>query len=231
MMAKNNAKLWLLDNIELFDELSPDQKIVLQNSIVKYKYNKKDVIFQSGDRMDRVYFVVQGRVKIVKISETQKEGIKKIIRTGDFYGELAAIDPENYTHFSDSAIVMKNETVVLAIPTTVFKQVLESQPAVYQKVINKVLSNYKKLNNRLDSVMLKDSRRRVIDFMKEMAEEVGRPIGYEILIKHKLTHQEIASITGISRQKVTTILNEFKQQGLIHLERNSILVHDKKLFE
>src|SRR5690554_7164646 len=108
--------------------------------------------------MDRVYFVVQGRVKIVKISETQKEGIKKIIRTGDFYGELAAIDPENYTHFSDWAIVMKNETVVLAIPTRVFKQFLEGQPAVYQKVIIKVFSIYKRLNIQLDSIMLKVQR-------------------------------------------------------------------------
>ena len=230
-MIKKNAKLWLLNSIQLFDELSPDQKIALQNSIIETHYDKKEVIFEIGDEMTQVYFVMQGRVEIVKTSNTEKESIKRVLRSGDYYGELAAIDSENHTHFNDSARVMVKDTVILSIPIATFKQVVENNPAVYQKVINNVLSDYRKLNNRLDSVMLKNSRMRIVDFIKEMSIDIGKPVGYEMLIKHNLTHQQIASITGISRQKVTTILNEFKQEGLIHLERNSILVHDKKLIE
>ncbi|HLV42340.1 MAG TPA: Crp/Fnr family transcriptional regulator [Brumimicrobium sp.] len=230
-MIKKNAKLWLLNNIELFDELNPDQKIVLQNSTNEHKYAKKEFVFKTGDKMSHVYFVMQGRIKITKASDTEKEIIKRVLRSGDYFGELAAIDADNNTIFNDSAVVLAKDTVVLSIPTEVFKEVIETNSSLYQEVIKNVLSNHRRLNNRLDSVMLKNSRMRIVDFIKEMAEDIGKPVGYEMLVKHNLTHQQIANITGISRQKVTTILNEFKQEGLIHLERNSILVHDKKLLE
>lgn len=119
----------------------------------------------------------------------------------------------------------------MSIPLSVFKKIIEHNAEVYQAVVQKLLDNYKKTSTRLSSVMLKDSRSRVIDFLKEMANEIGKPVGYELLIKHNLTHQEMANIIGVSRQKVTATLNEFKQKGLIHLERNAILIHDVSLLE
>lgn len=74
--------------------------------------------------------------------------------------------------------------------------------------------------------MFKDARTRLVDFIKELANDLGKPVGHEILIKHRLTHQEIANITAISRQKVTTLLNEMKHEDLIHLERKSMLIRD-----
>jgi CRP-like cAMP-binding protein len=228
-MIKNNIKNSLLSSIELFDGISSEQKAVLQNSITENKFNKKEVVFEAGDLMSHVYFIVKGRVKIVKKSDAEKESIKRVLRSGNYFGELAAIDPENYATFNDSAKVMVRDTVVLSIPISVFKQICDNHPAIYQKVIKNILSNNRRLDERLDSVMLKNSKMRIVDFIKELSNEIGKPIGYDVLIKHNLTHQEIANITGISRQKVTTILNEFKHEGLIHLERNSILVHDSKL--
>ncbi len=230
-MIKKNAKLWLIDSIQLFDELSPDQKIALQNVFNENNYSKNEFVFRKGDLMKEVYFINSGRVKIIKHSDSEKESIKRILNDGDYYGEYAAMDPSLFSTHNDSAKVMDKETVVFSIPIEDFKNICENNPVIYHKVVRNMLSNYRRLDNRLESVMLKKSKHRIIDFIKEMAEDIGKPVGYEMLIKHNLTHQDIANLTGISRQKVTTILNEFKQEGLIHLERNSILVHDLDLLE
>lgn len=230
-MINNSLTLQLLDSIPLFSQLDSNQKRVLQNSAVGTQYNKNDIVFHSGDKIDKVHFIVQGGVKIVKITDENKESINKIIRRGDFHGDLAAMDALNYAHFYYSGIVIKKNTLIVSIPLSVFKKIIEHNAEVYQAVVQKLLDNYKKTSTRLSSVMLKDSRSRVIDFLKEMANEIGKPVGYELLIKHNLTHQEMANIIGVSRQKVTATLNEFKQKGLIHLERNAILIHDVSLLE
>lgn len=228
-MINKNAKLWFIDSNELFKGLSSDQKLALKSIFEVNQYSKNDFLFRQGDSMNNVYFINSGRVKIIKNSDSEKESIKRILNDGDYYGEYAAIDPALFSNHNNSAKVMEKNTVVYSIPTLEFKKICDRNQGVYQSVVKNMLNDYRRLDNRLESVMLKKSKNRIIDFIKEMAEDIGKPVGYETLIKHNLTHQEIANITGISRQKVTTILNEFKQDGLIHLERNSILVHDAKL--
>jgi CRP-like cAMP-binding protein len=46
------------------------------------------------------------------------------------------------------------------------------------------------------------------------------------MIPTKLTHKAIAAFTGTSRQTVPTILNQLKEQNLIHFDRKQILIRD-----
>lgn len=54
----------------------------------------------------------------------------------------------------------------------------------------------------------------------------AKKVGYETLIQTKLTHKDIASLTGTSRQTVTTILNELKEANVINFDRKRILIRD-----
>jgi hypothetical protein len=72
----------------------------------------------------------------------------------------------------------------------------------------------------------KDELQEIVEFLKETAGERGRQVGFETLLKHGLTQQDIANLVGASRQTVTAILNELKKSNLIHFNRNSILIRD-----
>jgi CRP-like cAMP-binding protein len=80
--------------------------------------------------------------------------------------------------------------------------------------------------NKLESLIFKDARTRIIDFIKDSVNSRGRRIGYEMLLKHSLTHQDIANITCTSRQTVTLVLNELRKSDLIYFNRGKILVRD-----
>tara|TARA_B110000046_G_scaffold34410_1_gene37243 strand:- start:11405 stop:11608 length:204 start_codon:yes stop_codon:yes gene_type:complete len=62
--------------------------------------------------------------------------------------------------------------------------------------------------------------------MKEMAEKYGKKIGVEVLVKHDLTHQDIANLTATSSQTVTTVLNQLKEKNLIYMERKRFLIRE-----
>ena len=59
-----------------------------------------------------------------------------------------------------------------------------------------------------------------------MALEKGKKVGYEIMFKNYLTHKDIASLTGTSRQTVTTVLNDLKDKNLINFDRRRFLIRD-----
>ena len=84
----------------------------------------------------------------------------------------------------------------------------------------------RKVERRLESLVFKDARSRVVEFIREMAEEKGQKVGFETMIKSHLTHKDIASLTGTSRQTVTTILNELKEKNIINFDRRRILIRD-----
>ena len=80
-------------------------------------------------------------------------------------------------------------------------------------------------------MVFKDARTRIVDFIKEMGEEMGQKVGFETLIKTNLTHQDMANLTGTSRQTVTTVLNELKDKNVINFDRRRILVRDMELLQ
>jgi CRP-like cAMP-binding protein len=65
-----------------------------------------------------------------------------------------------------------------------------------------------------------------VEFLRDWAYEKGKKVGFETMMKNYLTHKDIASLTGTSRQTVTTILNELKDKNIINFDRRRILVRD-----
>jgi len=83
-----------------------------------------------------------------------------------------------------------------------------------------------RLERKLELLVFKDARTRVVEFLKDAASWKGKKVGFETMIPTKLTHKDIAALTGTSRQTVTTILNELKEQNLIYFDRRKILIRD-----
>ena len=94
------------------------------------------------------------------------------------------------------------------------------------KILKLIGFRLKKVERRLESLVFKDARTRIIEFLKELADERGQKVGYETMIKNHFTHKDIASLTGTSRQTVTTIMNELKEKNLINFDRRRILIRD-----
>lgn len=84
----------------------------------------------------------------------------------------------------------------------------------------------RKMERRIESLVFKDARSRIVEFLKEMAEEKGQKVGFETMIKNHFTHKDIASLTGTSRQTVTTIMNELREENVITFDRRRILIRD-----
>jgi len=217
------TRLWHLENFNLLKSLSIIEKMKMAKKIRDNQINKNDYIYFPDDPSSSVFFLKTGRVKIGSYSDDGKEIIKAILGPGEIFGELSLIGEEKRNDF---AMALEDNVTICALGMEDMEEMMEGNAKLSLKVTKLIGFRLKKIERRLELLIFKDAKTRIIEFIKEMAREQGIKIGNEILIKHFLTHQDIANITATSRQTVTTILNELKDKNLIHVERNKILIRN-----
>jgi CRP-like cAMP-binding protein len=230
-METEVTKLWHVDSIQLFEGLSYEDKLKVERFIQTKTFPKNVTIYDIDENANDLFFVATGRVKLANNSNNGKENIKMIVYEGDLFGEMGVMDEELFSKRIDFAQTMEDDTVICSISYDNIHALMNEFPVINKKLVKKVSRRLRRTEHRLESIMFKDARTRLIDFIKDLAKDLGKPVGHEVLVKHRLTHQEIANITAISRQKVTTLLNELKQENLIHLERKSLLIRDLEVFK
>jgi len=212
-----------LKQIPLFDPLSPDEQGQLARMMEPVSKQKYGIIFKPGDSSNRLFFLAKGVVKISTHSADGREVIKSLLHPNAMFGERGLVgEPERL----DFAQALREEVHLFSILVSDFQQLMRANFELCNNVMQLFGQQLAQTENRLESLLFKDARTRIIEFIKEAIEGQGRQVGFEMLLKHSLTHQDIANITCTSRQTVTLVLNELKKSDLIHFNRGKILVRD-----
>lgn len=213
----------LLTYFPLFQGLDPNiVKLVAAESSFK-KMAKHAIIYKVDAPADSVFFLLRGSVKIGAHFDDGREVIKRILHPFAMFGELGIIGEETYRDFASA---MTADVQMVVVPISTLTRLLPRYSELSLRVLNLLGDRLRQVENRLESLIFKDARRRIIDFLKESASRQGKRVGYEMLIKHSLTQQDIANITGTSRQTVTSVLNDLRRANLIYFNRRSILIRD-----
>ncbi len=217
------AKNSFLEQFPLFKNLSPQELEVLSEMVEHKVKPRYSFIYMPGDASDSVYFLARGTVKIGTHSSDGKEVIKALIHPTAMFGELGLIGENQRQDFAQA---LKEDVHLYVLRVEDFKKLMRNNFDLCSKVMMLFGNRLIKAENKLESLIFKDARTRIIDFIKESINNRGSRVGYEMLLKHSLTHQDIANITCTSRQTVTLVLNELKKSDLIYFNRGKILVRD-----
>ncbi len=220
-MNTANQNLWYLENIDLPQILCPKKQTTMAHP--KRMYKKGDYIYVPNDEADKIYFITEGRVKIGSQGENGKEVTKVILTKGEVFGELSLIGTGQKRR--DFACAME-DTDVCVVSTAEMKSLFKDYNALSAFFFKLIGSRAIEMESRLESLVFKDAKTRVIDFLVEQGKKKGQTVGMETLVKRFLTHQDIANLTATSRQTVTTIMNDLRSKNLITFSRNRLLIRD-----
>lgn len=186
-------------------------------------FEKKQYIYYPQEPSKNIFLLKEGRVKIGTYSSEGKEVIKSIVYPGQLFGELGLIGEQRRSDFAKSL----NESVkVDIINIDDMRHVMNGDMQLNLKVMTQIGNRLRKVERRLESLIFKSARARIVDLLKDMANERGLKIGYEVLLRQFFSHREIAAMTGTSRQTVTKVLSDLKRSNLIHTDRKNILIRD-----
>jgi len=222
-MSTNTSSIWYSENMDLGNIFCPTQlKLESLDTHIQKTINKGDYVYFKEDYADKIYFIANGSIKIGSINGDGKEITKSILSSGEVFGELALIGIEKRRDF---AIAIEKATICI-VSVDEMKSMMKDYNSL-QTLLMKIMGNrIIEVEQRLESLVFRDSRTRIIEFILNMAKKHGQRVGYETLIRKMLTHQAIANLTATSRQTVTTVLNDLRTKNLLIFDRKRILIRD-----
>jgi CRP-like cAMP-binding protein len=218
-----NSNIWFFENVDLYELLCPHKVPSMKDKHSFHYFKKNEYIYFEDEPSKYIYLIASGRVKIGSYKDDGTEVIKAILGHGEIFGELALAGEERR---QDYAQALDDNTAVCPMSIQDMQALMASNQPLNLKIIKLIGIRIKKLERKIDSLIFKDAKTRIIEFLREMAIEKGKKVGFEVMFKNYLTHKDIASLTGTSRQTVTTVLNELKEKNLINFDRRRFLIRD-----
>lgn len=219
-MSEPKSKVWYLKQMNLFHAMPMSMAEKVSEMVEESKQLKGNFIYLTDEPSTTIYFLKEGRVKIFSTSEDGKEVIKAILYPGEVFGDLTLLGESQHKDF---AIALDN-VLMCSISKDKMTELVMMMPEL-GLALNAIIGKKNlKLERRFESLVFKDARTRVIEFLLTMAKEHGEKNGAGIYLKHNLTQEDISNLVATSRQTVTTLLNELREVGIIKIERRGIAI-------
>lgn len=219
-----NEKYWYLKKYPAFAELNADEIRVLDSVSQVQQYSRGDVIYFPGDNADSTMLLTSGRVRIYHITGDGKQAILGFVEANETFGELSAFQNSNRGEYAEAL----EKCVVLVIPQHALRQQMEQQPSVAMKMTEVFSARARNAERRLKSLLFGSSRDRLWDLLEDLAARYGVPNQDGVVIAQKISHQDLASIIGATRETVTITLGELQNEGLIEINRRRITMKNPK---
>jgi len=181
-------------------------------------YPKHTILMNEGDDTDSLYVVLGGRVRVYVSDENGREVHVNSIGPGEFFGEVTLDGRPR------SASVMSVEDCRCAIVRqTELLALIEKEPKFALHMIRKLASRVRDLTENVRSLALMDVYGRVARLLLELANERdGR-----LVIDEPLTHKDIASRVGASREMISRIFSDLTTGGYVIKDEGKLLIVKK----
>ncbi|MBS1947871.1 MAG: Crp/Fnr family transcriptional regulator [Bacteroidetes bacterium] len=219
-------KMILIRNYDLWSNLSDEEYHALKVEDGFKEVPKDQYIYFEAYNHNKIYFAKQGYIKIGFIDEEGNERVKEIIQPGDFFGQFT-LERDNLQ--GEFAKAYKNNISLCSFAVEDFEKLLTHRPDMALKYSKWVGFKLRKIQNRLINLLNKDVKKRLENFLWQLVEQ-NNANGKQamVCVPNYLTHEDIASLIGSSRQTVTTFLNELEAEKLIRYNRHQICFPDVK---
>lgn len=211
-----------LRSAPLFHDLDDEAAKALRESMSRVHVERGEVLFKEGDSGDRVYVVMEGKVKLGRTAADGRENLIALLGPGQMFGELALFDPGPR---SASATAV-TDTDLLALTHADLQTWLTGRPEVASGLLLQLAQRLRRSNDTLADLVFSDVPGRVAKALLDLSHRFGTPAETGVRVSHDLTQEELAQLVGASRETVNKALADFATRGWIRLEQRSVVLLD-----
>ncbi len=214
MSKLTNAEL--IRRVPLFTLITTDQSILLSGAVGKRRYKRGETIVEQGEQADVLFLILAGRARVVMTDRQSREVILATLRPGDYLGEMSLIDNEPHS----ASVVAEIETDVLILGRTEFERCLQENTSMAQAVMRGLVVRLRQANEKIGSLALLNVYGRVAKVLMGYAVPEG---DHQLVIREKMSRQDIAKMVGASREMVSRVMRDFEDQGFIQTNESGFI--------
>lgn len=207
----NMDKLTLLSQINLFDELPmKDIKVIDKNSTMT-PVKKGTQILIPEQPLDVLFFLKKGQVRLYRMTAQGKQFTTDILIDGNVFGETESFmltDKETYAE-------AMTDCYLCTMDKAKFEAFIRATPEVSFKLIQILSNQLKETHDISEKIALGDIRYRTLFLLLKMSEKSGKREKEWQTINMRITHEDIATMVGSSRETISLLMSKLKKEGLV----------------
>ena len=219
-------KIELLQSVALFWDLSEEELGYISEKMIARHYESGKFIFLEDSEGEQCFFVVQGSVKVTRLSKDGREVILAMLNEGEFFGEMALLDGESRS----ANVIALEETEVLTLNREDFLVVLHDYPQIAIQLLKEMADRLRKSDRQIASLSLSDAEKRIALCIIRFADEQGVIKRGQVSIPKVPIQQDIANMAGTSRETVSRAINLLEKEHFIKRQGRELLILDYKQF-
>ena len=204
----------------IFQGVDADAVDTLINEMETVTFARGTTIFDEGEPGDRLYIIVQGKVKLARHAPDGRENLLSVMGPSDMFGELSIFDPGPRT----SSAVCVTDVTAATMDSEMLKDWIAQHPEISQQLLRVLARRLRRTNASLADLIFTDVPGRVAKTLLQLANRFGVQEGGALRVNHDLTQEEIAQLVGASRETVNKALATFAHRDWIKLEGKSVLI-------
>jgi CRP/FNR family transcriptional regulator len=214
-----NIKIDFLRNIKLFSSLSDDELYHISNKVFIEEFKRNEVILQEEDTNEFMYIILFGNAKVTQTTRDGKEIILSIHKSDDFFGEISLIDGKT----SPATVTATDNSLVAIVSKKDFYSLIFNQNKVLENLLKILCSRLRDSWKRIELLNFKNASDRIKMIFLMLSYDNGQKTDEGIVLNIKLTHQNIADMTGLTRETVTRIVDKWQSSGEITFMKNKLI--------
>lgn len=203
--------------------LDNKQLELLNNNNIEVHFNKGETLFKQNTLTSHVIFVKSGLIKVHMRGPSERDQIIKIAKHGSYLG-IPSIIGDRINNYSATAI---SPVVTCFIDTSVFKELLLLNPHFTYDILEFAckdgLCNLHKFVNQSQ----KQLAGRLAEALLQFVNDIFHSHEFELPI----SRQDLADLMGATRESTISMLQEFKNDGVLTVNAKKIKILNKSLLE
>ena len=212
----------ILSRAGIFQGVESTAVNALIEQLESVTFPRGTTIFDEGEPGDRLFIIIDGKVKLARHAPDGRENLLTIMGPSDMFGELSIFDPGPRT----SAAVCVTEVTAAVMDSQMLHDWISDHPEISEQLLRVLARRLRRTNNALADLIFTDVPGRVAKALLQLANRFGVQEGGALRVHHDPTQEEIAQLVGASRETVNKALAEFAHRGWIRLEGKSVLISD-----
>ncbi len=213
-------RLEILKKSKFFASISEITRKEIGRLFTEERYNRDDYIFFEGDKPEWLYIVKEGKVKLVKHSDTGKDVILQVFAPGEMFGETSLFDNKPYPA---SAQAME-PTVVLKLSRQDFMQFFGRHPFVATEMIMQLGRQLQEAHATIKSLAVDRVEQRIASILLKLADKLGVSENEGILLNISLTRQDLADMAGTTVETTIRVMSRFTKSKIIKSWQGKVFI-------
>ena len=196
-----------------FTELSPRVQSAIDAHVRLIRVRQDTAVYRQGDEPDGLYMALEGVIQLTSYAARGTGHLQLLAKCGDWFGEASAIDAEP----RQQDAISRDEGLVLHFAQADIERIGADHPDLWRAIGRLSTYTQRMAFDYFETIVGLDAMGRIVTMLKAL--DAHTPGG-----TLRLSHEQIANSTGVSRQTATKILGRLERDGVIALGYRSIRI-------